>query len=270
MHTTPLQHVAKHILLHSSDCFTYSTNRHQTATHLPPTPSPTPTITQSIAKHIPPHVLVVECVFLDQGTIKSAFAKRARGLMARFACTSGITCAADVGKLTGFDVEGYRYSAAKSTDKSYVFERAAPPPKAKKAPVKKTAAQSKAKKGQEVDDCHGDDGEGEDKSPPAKKAKKAPVKAAAKGKAKATKGDDREEVEVVVKEGAAATATSAAPAKKVAAPKKGAVGKKAKVEEAEAKAEEMEVEAVEVKQEPAKEGAAPKKRAVGKKAKRGE
>jgi len=73
---------------------------------------------------------VVECVFEEQrpdGSYKiiSFMAKRARGLMARFAITQR---ASTVGQLEAFDVEGYGYDASASQAERLVFRRAASNP----------------------------------------------------------------------------------------------------------------------------------------------
>jgi len=52
--------------------------------------------------------------------IISFFAKRARGMMARYAAEHGITDAED---LKEFDVDGYAFDAAVSTERSWVFRR---------------------------------------------------------------------------------------------------------------------------------------------------
>jgi cytoplasmic iron level regulating protein YaaA (DUF328/UPF0246 family) len=52
--------------------------------------------------------------------IISFFAKRARGMMARYAATKGIK---DPQKLKHFDVDGYAFDAAVSSEKSWVFRR---------------------------------------------------------------------------------------------------------------------------------------------------
>ncbi len=70
---------------------------------------------------------VVECVFEEErnGAYKiiSFSAKRARGLMARFAIRER---AASVRKLQAFDAEGYRYTPAASTPERLVFRRPQP------------------------------------------------------------------------------------------------------------------------------------------------
>ena len=69
---------------------------------------------------------VVDCVFEEykagQYKIVSFFAKRARGLMARWAIEHR---AATPGKLKGFDVEGYAYDAQASQADRLVFRRRA-------------------------------------------------------------------------------------------------------------------------------------------------
>ncbi|HEV2531052.1 peroxide stress protein YaaA [Phenylobacterium sp.] len=55
----------------------------------------------------------------------SFFAKKARGLMARYAIDNRIDRAAD---LKGFDAEGYRFVASLSSDEEFTFSRPQPPP----------------------------------------------------------------------------------------------------------------------------------------------
>jgi cytoplasmic iron level regulating protein YaaA (DUF328/UPF0246 family) len=57
----------------------------------------------------------------------SFFAKRARGALARWAIDNRIDRAAD---LKAFDVDGYRFQAAASSDIEFVFTRPQPPPPA--------------------------------------------------------------------------------------------------------------------------------------------
>jgi cytoplasmic iron level regulating protein YaaA (DUF328/UPF0246 family) len=52
--------------------------------------------------------------------IISFFAKRARGMMARYAAERGIT---DPQELKGFDVDGYAFDESVSTEKEWVFRR---------------------------------------------------------------------------------------------------------------------------------------------------
>jgi cytoplasmic iron level regulating protein YaaA (DUF328/UPF0246 family) len=67
---------------------------------------------------------VVECVFQEykdgQYKIISFFAKKARGLMARYATTHRLMTP---DQLRGFDVEGYAYTASASTPERLVFRR---------------------------------------------------------------------------------------------------------------------------------------------------
>lgn len=70
---------------------------------------------------------VIQCVFQDQkaGSWKviSFFAKRARGLMARYIIENRID---SPDKLTAFNLEGYAYAATESSDDKLVFRRAEP------------------------------------------------------------------------------------------------------------------------------------------------
>jgi hypothetical protein len=69
-------------------------------------------------------VPVITPVFEDwkNGKYKiiSFFAKRARGMMARYAARQQVT---DVEALKAFDVDGYAFDAAVSTDREWVFRR---------------------------------------------------------------------------------------------------------------------------------------------------
>jgi cytoplasmic iron level regulating protein YaaA (DUF328/UPF0246 family) len=72
---------------------------------------------------------VINVRFLEEkdGSAKiiSFFAKKARGLMARYAIDHRLDKAAD---LKAFDSEGYRFQASASTDAEWVFSRPQPPP----------------------------------------------------------------------------------------------------------------------------------------------
>lgn len=72
---------------------------------------------------------VLTCRFLEEkdgeARMISFFAKKARGLMARYAIDRRIDRAAD---LKGFDAEGYRFVAHLSTDEEFTFSRPQPPP----------------------------------------------------------------------------------------------------------------------------------------------
>jgi cytoplasmic iron level regulating protein YaaA (DUF328/UPF0246 family) len=72
---------------------------------------------------------LVHCRFLEEkdgeAKIISFYAKKARGLMARYAIDHRIEKAED---LKGFDSEGYRFQAAASSEAEWVFSRPQPPP----------------------------------------------------------------------------------------------------------------------------------------------
>ena len=72
---------------------------------------------------------VVACRFLEEkdgeARVLSFFAKRARGLMARYAIDNRIERTAD---LRAFDAAGYRFVASLSTDEEFTFARPQPPP----------------------------------------------------------------------------------------------------------------------------------------------
>ena len=67
---------------------------------------------------------VIECVFEDwkggKYKIISFFAKRARGMMARYAIDNAIT---DPDRLKGFDRDGYAFDADASGAQTWVFRR---------------------------------------------------------------------------------------------------------------------------------------------------
>ena len=60
-----------------------------------------------------------------QAKINSFYAKKARGLMARYAIDNRIEKAED---LRAFDVEGYRFQQGASSETEWVFSRPQPPP----------------------------------------------------------------------------------------------------------------------------------------------
>ncbi|HKR87566.1 MAG TPA: peroxide stress protein YaaA [Phenylobacterium sp.] len=74
---------------------------------------------------------LISCRFLEEkdgeARIISFYAKKARGLMARFAIDHRIDKAAD---LKGFDVAGYRFDPARSTEEELTFARPQPDPPA--------------------------------------------------------------------------------------------------------------------------------------------
>jgi hypothetical protein len=115
-------------------------------------------------------------VFLTAGSMPSVFAKQARGLLVRYAVTQDVQAVED---LKGFDLEGYKFVASRSSEFEYVFDRAKP---ALASKVKaKAVAQAKGEKTEE----------GGDEQPVKVKAEKG------KGKGKAepkVKGEAQEKV----------------------------------------------------------------------------
>ena len=59
-----------------------------------------------------------------EARIISFYAKRARGLMARYAIDNRLERHAD---LKAFDIAGYRFDPARSSETDYVFARPQPP-----------------------------------------------------------------------------------------------------------------------------------------------
>ena len=76
---------------------------------------------------------VIECTFLDGGSIKSVYAKRARGLMARYLALNYARDADVTELLKRFDLEGYKFQSKRSDDTTMVYDRSPkdiPPTKA--------------------------------------------------------------------------------------------------------------------------------------------
>ncbi|OQS02122.1 hypothetical protein THRCLA_05482 [Thraustotheca clavata] len=67
-----------------------------------------------------PSIQVIDCVFKDDGKIKSVYAKRARGLMVHYAMTNRASTIEDI---QAFDLEGYVYSAKESNATTLIFNR---------------------------------------------------------------------------------------------------------------------------------------------------
>lgn len=67
-------------------------------------------------------ISVIDCVFKDDGKIKSVYAKRARGLMCKYLIQKRVD---SVEGISGFDLEGYKYSSSASSDDTFVFTRTA-------------------------------------------------------------------------------------------------------------------------------------------------
>lgn len=89
-------------------------------------------------------VLVVDCVFQDDGKVKSVYAKRARGLMCRFLIENRVDSVDGIKK---FDLEGYEFAAKASSETTFVFNRTAAK---QKAVLKEIQAKAKlAKEGQQ-------------------------------------------------------------------------------------------------------------------------
>ncbi|CAI5723532.1 unnamed protein product [Hyaloperonospora brassicae] len=84
-------------------------------------------------------ISVVECVFKDDGKIKSVYAKRARGLMCRYLIQKRVD---SLDGITGFDLEGYRYSKSASRDDKLVFTRTAAEQKAALQQTKEAKAKT--------------------------------------------------------------------------------------------------------------------------------
>ncbi|KAI9985938.1 hypothetical protein PInf_024729 [Phytophthora infestans] len=82
-------------------------------------------------------ISVVDCVFKDDGKIKSVYAKRARGLMCRYLIQNRVD---SVEGITGFDLEGYKYASSASSDETFVFTRTATEQKAAMQKMKEKAA----------------------------------------------------------------------------------------------------------------------------------
>ncbi|RLN94122.1 hypothetical protein BBJ28_00026655 [Nothophytophthora sp. Chile5] len=93
------------------------------------------------------NVNVVDCVFQDDGEIKSVYAKRARGLMYRYLIQQRVD---SLERITRFDLEGYKYSSIASNNDTLVFTRTAA---AQKAALRQTQEKAKAKKASKSSLC---------------------------------------------------------------------------------------------------------------------
>nr|CCA20393.1 conserved hypothetical protein [Albugo laibachii Nc14] len=83
-------------------------------------------------------ICVVECVFKDDGRVKTVYAKRARGLMALYLIKKRIETIEDV---QGFNLEGYQFDTNQSTDSVLVFQRSK-----RNMPVKSTEQSRKRRR----------------------------------------------------------------------------------------------------------------------------
>jgi cytoplasmic iron level regulating protein YaaA (DUF328/UPF0246 family) len=70
--------------------------------------------------HLDQDIQCIECVFKDEGKIKSVYAKRARGLMCRFLIQNRIDTVEEIKK---FNLEGYTFNFKESSEKILVFNR---------------------------------------------------------------------------------------------------------------------------------------------------
>lgn len=102
---------------------------------------------------------VVDCVFKDEGRIKSVYAKQARGMMTRHVIEHRVS---DLEGLRAFTSAGYVYSASESSEAKLVFNRS------KAAATAAAAAASKRKQEQQAGGGEAGGGSG---TKPAKKAK---------------------------------------------------------------------------------------------------
>lgn len=88
---------------------------------------------------------VVTCRFLEEkageARVMSFFAKKARGLMARFAIDNRIERAGD---LRAFDREGYRFQPALSAEDEFTFARPQPPPVAETRAAERARSKEEA------------------------------------------------------------------------------------------------------------------------------
>ena len=75
---------------------------------------------RSIKSELLAKITIVDCVFKDEGKIKSVYAKRARGLMCRYVLSNEINT---LDQVKQFGVEGYKFSERESTEQSLVFTR---------------------------------------------------------------------------------------------------------------------------------------------------
>ncbi|OWZ18214.1 hypothetical protein PHMEG_0007743 [Phytophthora megakarya] len=87
-------------------------------------------------------ISVVDCVFKDDGKIKSVYAKRARGLMCRYLIQKRVD---SLDGIMGFDLEGYKYSSTASNADTFVFTRTATEQKAALLKTREKAAKTKTK-----------------------------------------------------------------------------------------------------------------------------
>jgi hypothetical protein len=103
-----------------------------------------------VGSALDPEIKVIDCVFKDDGAIKSVYAKRARGLMCRYLITNRVDSLAGI---QAFDLEGYVFSGKESSDSTFVFHRSAAK---QKEVLKQIQAKAKQAKTQQVKKEEGD------------------------------------------------------------------------------------------------------------------
>lgn len=86
-------------------------------------------------------VQVVDCVFQDDGKVKSVYAKRARGLIVRYLIQNRVESVAGI---QAFDLEGYAFAAKASSATTFVFTRTAATQKAVLKDIQAKAKLAKA------------------------------------------------------------------------------------------------------------------------------
>ena len=72
---------------------------------------------------------MVTCRFEHGGRVMSVYAKRARGLLCRYAAANDVQTADE---LKSFDLENYKFNSKASTTNKFVFSRTKAPEKKKK------------------------------------------------------------------------------------------------------------------------------------------
>jgi len=77
----------------------------------------------------PKDILIITCAFKTSGSNSMVYTKKARGLMAHWIALKDIHSSSigDLAKLREFNLEGYSYKAAQSTETVYVFDRSSAP-----------------------------------------------------------------------------------------------------------------------------------------------
>eukprot|EP00808_Paulinella_micropora_P014268 g2208.t1 len=89
---------------------------------------------KAVLPFLPSSVFVVTCQFLDSGRVLSVFAKRARGLLVRWAALHNVAVPS---QLQDFDTDGYKFDPKQSRDDYFVFGRNKPSGQSKQSGGKK-------------------------------------------------------------------------------------------------------------------------------------